>query len=42
MKVIDRKLLPDVWLMRSQIVTIALVVGSAFAGFGGSLATYDT
>ncbi len=42
MKALDRKLLRDVWLMRSQIVTVALVVGSAFAGFAGSLATYES
>ncbi|HYQ98992.1 MAG TPA: FtsX-like permease family protein [Casimicrobiaceae bacterium] len=42
MKAIDRKLLRDLWLMRSQILTVALVVGSAFAGFAGSLATYES
>ncbi|MDH5246276.1 MAG: ABC transporter permease [Betaproteobacteria bacterium] len=40
MKAIDRKLLRDLWQMRSQVVTVALVVGSAFSGFAGSLATY--
>ncbi|HSQ80687.1 MAG TPA: FtsX-like permease family protein [Casimicrobiaceae bacterium] len=40
MKAIDRKLLRDLWQLKSQIVTVALVVASAFSGFAGSLATY--
>ncbi len=40
MKAIDRKLLRDLWQMRSQVITVALVVASAFSGFAGSLATY--
>jgi putative ABC transport system permease protein len=39
-KALDRKLLRDLWQMRSQVVTVALVVGSAFSGFAGSFATY--
>jgi len=39
-KAIDRKLIRDLWQMRSQVVTVALVVASAFSGFAGSLATY--
>ena len=39
-KALDRKLLRDLWHLRSQVVTVALVVGSAVAGFAGSLATY--
>jgi len=39
-KALDRKLLRDLWHMRSQVVTVALVVGSAFSGFAGSFATY--
>ena len=39
-RAIDRKLLRDLWQMRSQVVTVALVVGSAFSGFAGSFATY--
>jgi putative ABC transport system permease protein len=39
-KAIDRKLLRDLWQLRSQVVTISLVVASAFSGFAGSLATY--
>jgi putative ABC transport system permease protein len=41
-KALDRKLLRDVWHLRSQVVTVALVVGSAFAGFVGSIATYES
>jgi putative ABC transport system permease protein len=39
-KAINRKLMRDLWQMRSQVVTVALVVASAFSGFAGSLATY--
>ena len=35
MKAIDRKLLRDLWQMRSQVLTVALVVASAFSGFAG-------
>ena len=38
-KALDRKLLRDLWLMWSQVVTIALVVASGIGGFAGSLAT---
>ncbi len=40
MRALDRKLLRDLWQMKSQVVTVALVVGSAFSGFAGSFATY--
>ena len=40
MKAIHRKLLRDLWLTRSQVITVALVVASAFAGFAGSISTY--
>ena len=39
-KALDRKLVRDLWQLRSQVATVALVVASAFAGFAGSLATY--
>jgi len=39
-RAIDRKLLRDLWDMRSQVLTVALVVGAAFSGFAGSFATY--
>jgi putative ABC transport system permease protein len=41
MKAIDRKLLRDLRLMWSQALTIALVVGSAVAGFITSFSAYD-
>ena len=42
MKALDRKLLRDLWHLKSQVATVALVVGSAFAGFAGSIATYES
>ena len=39
MKAIDRKLLRDLWQLKSQVITVALVVASAYSGFAGSLAT---
>jgi putative ABC transport system permease protein len=39
-RAIHRKLLRDLWQTRSQALTVALVVASAFSGFAGSLATY--
>lgn len=42
MRALDRKLMRDLWQLRSQIVTVALVAASAFAGFAGSLATYHS
>lgn len=40
MKALDRKLLRDLAQMRGQVITIALVVASAVAGFVGTLSTY--
>lgn len=40
MKAIDRKLLRDLWQLKSQVFTVALVVASALSGFVGSFATY--
>jgi putative ABC transport system permease protein len=42
MRAINRKLLRDVWQMKSQVVTIALVVAAGMAGFIGSISTYDS
>ncbi len=42
MKSINRKLLRDLWQMKSQVVTIALVVAAGMAGFIGSMSTYDS
>jgi putative ABC transport system permease protein len=39
-KAIDRKLLRDLWQLKSQVFTVALVVASALSGFVGSFATY--
>ena len=40
MRAINRKLLRDLWHTKSQVLTVALVVASAFSGFAGSFATY--
>ena len=40
MRAIDRKLLRDLAQMRGQVLTIALVVACAVAGFVGTLSTY--
>ena len=40
MKALDRKLVRDLSQMRGQVLTIALVVASAVAGFVGTLSTY--
>jgi putative ABC transport system permease protein len=37
---LTRKLLRDIWRLRSQVVTIALVVGCGVGGFIGSLSAY--
>ncbi len=42
MKALDRKLLRDLWLMRSQAFTIALVVASGIGSFIALLSTYDS
>jgi putative ABC transport system permease protein len=39
-RAIDRKLLRDLWQLKSQVLTVALVVASALSGFAGSFATY--
>ena len=40
MSMLHRKLRRDLWSMRGQVLTIALVVASASGGFIGSLGTY--
>lgn len=40
MKALHRKLLRDVWRMRSQAITIALVVAGGVAAYLGSIATW--
>ena len=42
MKALDRKLLRDLWLMRSQAMTLALVVASAVAGFITTYSAQDS
>ncbi len=42
MNMLDRKLLRDLWTMKGQVLTIALVVASGIAAFVGSLSTYDS
>lgn len=40
MRTLDRKLLRDLWRLRSQVITIALVVASGIGGFIGSLCAH--
>jgi putative ABC transport system permease protein len=39
---LDRKLLRDLWRVKTQVLTIALVVGSGIAGFIGMLSTHES
>jgi putative ABC transport system permease protein len=39
---LNRKLLRDLWRVRTQVLTIALVVASGIGGFIASLSTYDS
>jgi putative ABC transport system permease protein len=41
-KMLDRKLLRDLWRVKTQVLTIALVVASGVGGFIGCLTTYDS
>jgi putative ABC transport system permease protein len=41
-KALDRKLFRDVWRLRSQVLTIALVVASGVGGFVGSLCAHTS
>ena len=40
MRALDRKLLRDLWRLRSQVITIALVVASGVGGYIGSLCAH--
>lgn len=42
MKALDRKMLRDLWRIRSQAVTLALVVASAVAGFITTYSAQDS
>jgi len=39
---LDRKLLRDLWLLRAQVVAVALVVAAGIVGYVGSLSAYDS
>ena len=42
MKAIDRKLARDLWSLKTQVVSIALVIACGIAGFISSFSTYDS
>ena len=42
LQTLDRKLLRDLWQLRGQVITIALVVASGIAAFCASLSTYES
>ena len=42
MNMLDRKLLRDLWQLKGQVLTIALVVASGIAAFCASLSTYES
>ena len=42
MSLLDRKLLRDMYTLRGQVVTIALVVAAGIAVFVASISTYDS
>lgn len=42
MKMLNRKLVRDIWKTKTQVITIALVVASGVAGFIASLSTYES
>ena len=39
---LDRKLLRDLWSLKTQVVSIALVIACGIGGFIGSLSTYSS
>jgi len=41
-KAIDRKLLRDLWALKTQVVSIALVIACGIGGFIGSLSTHES
>jgi len=41
-KSLDRKLLRDLWSLKTQVVSIALVIACGIGGFIGSLSTYSS
>ena len=42
MRALDRKLVRDLWSMKTQVVSIALVIACGIGGFIGSLSTYGS
>jgi putative ABC transport system permease protein len=42
MSMLDRKLVRDVWRLKGQVITIALVVASGVSAFVASLTTYES
>ncbi len=42
MKALDRKLLRDLWSLKTQVLSIALVIGCGLGGFIGSLSTHGS
>ena len=42
MKALDRKLLRDLWSLKTQVVSIALVIACGIGGFIGSFSTYGS
>ena len=42
MKALDRKLLRDLWSLKTQVVSIALVIACGIGGFIGTFSTYGS
>lgn len=42
MRMLDRKLVRDLWQQRGQVLAVALVVAAGIVGYCGSLSTYDS
>ena len=42
MKALDRKLLRDLWSLKTQVVSVALVIACGIGGFIGSLSTHSS
>ena len=42
MKAVDRKLLRDLWALKTQVVSIALVIACGIGGLIASFSTYDS
>ena len=42
MKAIDRKLLRDLWSLKTQVISIALVIGCGIGAFIGSFSTHES